>query len=71
MASSKKADIVISSDSSDCDESDQAKVLLKKISELEDANRLLAEEKDRARRSYQEKIDSFQIEIEGEHVFSF
>lgn len=68
MASSKKVRSILTSDSSDSDESDLVRDLQLKISDLEKANKQMTQEKARAELSFQEKINSFQNQIEGETI---
>lgn len=70
MDSSNKVEVILTSDSdsSDYDESDLVKVLQKKISKLEKDNKILTQDRARSRLAYQEKINTFQTEIEGETI---
>lgn len=68
MSSPKKLEIILESDSSDGDESVTLEELKEKISKLEETNLILQQEKDRAKWRYQEKVDKFQKEVEGEGI---
>lgn len=72
MSAKKKVgiEIILDSDSSDCDDSDLVKDLRAKISNLEEANAILSQERARDKWSYQEKLDKFQKEFKGESVTS-